>query len=169
MNLLIHDLGAERFRVLFGKPKKNIRVISEVGEIKPCIGCFGCWVKTPGQCVIKDGYEHMGAFLAEAEQVTVISRCMYGGYSPFIKNVLDRSISYLLPFFKTANGRTHHKARYNTHFRLRVLFYGEDLHNEEKEIARELVKANSSNFLVSAHEVSFFESPTQLASEGGLQ
>ena len=23
-------------------------------EIAPCLGCFGCWLKTPGVCVIDD-------------------------------------------------------------------------------------------------------------------
>ena len=23
-------------------------------DIKYCTGCFGCWVKTPGQCVVRD-------------------------------------------------------------------------------------------------------------------
>ncbi|TFG71263.1 MAG: flavodoxin family protein, partial [Anaerolineales bacterium] len=23
-------------------------------DIKYCTGCFGCWVKTPGECVVQD-------------------------------------------------------------------------------------------------------------------
>jgi len=23
-------------------------------KIAPCVGCFGCWVKTPGKCLIDD-------------------------------------------------------------------------------------------------------------------
>ena len=33
--------------------------------------------------------------------------CCYGCYSPFVKNVLDRSVSYLLPYLKTKNRCTH--------------------------------------------------------------
>ena len=26
-------------------------------KVADCLGCFGCWVKTPGQCVIDDPQE----------------------------------------------------------------------------------------------------------------
>ena len=24
-------------------------------DIRYCIGCFGCWLKTPGKCIVADG------------------------------------------------------------------------------------------------------------------
>lgn len=29
-------------------------IINPHGTIKHCIGCFGCWVKTPGECVVHE-------------------------------------------------------------------------------------------------------------------
>ena len=56
MNLLIHDLNEEEWNRISEK-YKGWEIISDNGTIKPCIGCFGCWLKTPGRCVIKDGYD----------------------------------------------------------------------------------------------------------------
>ena len=50
--------------------------------------------------MIRDGYERMGALIHKAEEVVVISEYTYGGLSPFVKNVFDRSISFVLPFFE---------------------------------------------------------------------
>ncbi len=106
MNILIHDLSNEKFQSLFPETYKDVYIISDTGKIRPCIGCFGCWIKTPGKCVLKDGYDNMGELLSKTENVTIISRCFYGCYSPFVKNVLDRSIPWLLPFFKKRNNET---------------------------------------------------------------
>ena len=111
MNLVIHDLRTEEWNKVCSR-YTGWHVISDQGSIRPCAGCFCCWNKTPGQCVIKDGYENMGALLHAADEVHVISRYTYGGFSSFVKNVFDRSLGYVLPQFEVINNETHHKKRY---------------------------------------------------------
>lgn len=146
MKIIIHDLAQEEFNTLYRNIPSDVTVISDNETIRNCIGCFGCWIKTPGVCVLKDGYHNMGELLSKCDMLIIISKCMYGSFSPFIRNVLDRSIPYLLPYFITKNGETHHKPRYKNYFDLTVYFYGDDLSNEEKKTATDLVAANSVNF-----------------------
>lgn len=162
MNVIIHDLTDLQFQQMYQQIEGDTKIISNNGYIKNCMGCFGCWIKTPGQCVVKDGYETMGSILSRADTVTIISQCYYGGYSPFVKNVLDRSISFLLPFFRKIESETHHKPRYQKSFRLCVYFYGEHITQSEKDTAKRLVGRNSINFNVSEHEVTFLKSIEQL-------
>lgn len=165
MNILIHDLGNEQFHTLFPQANNDVCIISETGKIRHCIGCFGCWIKTPGKCVLKDGYDNMGGLLSKCEKLTLISRCFYGCYSPFVKNILDRSIPWLLPFFKIKNNETHHKRRYQNNMQLAVHFYGENITVEERETAKKLVKANCANFDVKSYEISFSKSVEELCGE----
>lgn len=162
MGIVIHDLDNKQFQTLFPEINKDMYIISDSGSIRNCIGCFGCWIKTPGQCVIKDSYDNMGELLSQADTVIIISKCCYGGYSPFVKNVLERSISYQLPFFKTKNKETHHKPRYKNNLKFRVYFYGEHISPQEMDTAKSLIKANAVNFHVSDYEISFCKSPSQL-------
>jgi len=154
MNILIHDLKDFNETVLVNQ--KETVIISDNGKIHPCICCFGCWIKTPGQCVIKDGYDNMGELMSKSSRVIIISQCLYGGYSPFVKNVIDKSISYLLPYFKMKSGETHHKRRYDNNSDLTVYFYGE-ITESEKETARKLIKANGINMYMKT-EVHFYTS-----------
>lgn len=162
MNILIHDLSNEQFQSLFPEINDDIYIISDTETIQHCIGCFGCWIKTPGKCVLKDGYDNIGKILSKAEKITIISRCFYGCYSPFVKNVLDRSIPWLLPFFKIKNNETHHKRRYQNNLQIAVHFYGENTAIEERETAKRLVKANCINFYVKNYEISFSKSLEEL-------
>ncbi|WP_394920715.1 flavodoxin family protein [uncultured Robinsoniella sp.] len=168
MKLIIHDLPKEEFHKLMPDPDKDTLVIGEDPGIHPCIGCFGCWLKTPGTCMIRsDAYGDMGYLISQSEKITIISKCCYGGFSSFVKNVLDRSLPYLHPDFVIKNGEMHHKQRYKKEFELTVHFYGEAITEEEKEIAKELVKANSINFYCKVRKVSFFRSPDQI--KGGTE
>lgn len=162
MNLIVHDLSQEMWDALALSFGKEIKIINRQGEINKCIGCFGCWVKTPGQCVIKDDYQRMGELLAQTEELILISKCSFGGFSSFVKNVMDRSISYILPFFEMRNGEMHHKLRYTNKLKIKAVFYGENITEEEKETARELVKANAINLNGIVQEVMFAENEEML-------
>ncbi|MDD3339853.1 MAG: NAD(P)H-dependent oxidoreductase [Lachnospiraceae bacterium] len=163
MTVIIHDLENTELQTIFPQIGKDTVLVSEKGSIKNCIGCFGCWIKTPGTCVLKDGYENMGWILSQAETVIIISKCYYGGYSPFVKNILDRSIPFLLPFFKIEKNETHHKQRYKNTFQLVVHFYGENITSQEMDIAHSLVKANAINLHATSCKVLFYQSFNQIA------
>lgn len=158
MKLIIHDLRNEEFQRLFPKGVKDAKVISNDGTIKNCIGCFGCWIKTPGACVIRDNYGDIGKSFSKCEEITIISRCCYGGYSPFVKNVLDRAISYVHPDLVMRNREMHHKRRYDNKFIMNIWFYGEDITEKEQETARKLIKGNEVNYDSQISNVSFVRS-----------
>nr|MCR5048505.1 NAD(P)H-dependent oxidoreductase [Saccharofermentans sp.] len=59
-------------------------------EIKPCIGCNFCWLKTPGVCSIKDDYEQILKKIIKADQLWVISDTALGFIDHKGKNIFDR-------------------------------------------------------------------------------
>lgn len=163
MKVIIQDLSAEVFSTICPSSLENIRVITnESDRIKHCIGCFGCWVKTPGICVIKDGYGEFGKLYAECDELIIISKVQYGGYSAFVKNVMDRNIGYLLPFFKVRKNEMHHADRYPNRLKMTVIGYGEDITDEETETFKSLVAANALNLNTQGYRVIMVKSPEEV-------
>ena len=162
MNLLIHDLTEEEWSKVASK-YDGWKVVSDNGTIKPCIGCFGCWVKSPGECVIKDGYDQMGALIHHADEVVVISRYTYGGLSSFVKNVFDRSIGWVSPYFEVYEGEMHHKKRYPENKPMSFIFRGAELTEEDQAKARGYVEAACRNFHAEIKSITFeeLEAPMQ--------
>ena len=85
-------------------------------DIRPCLGCFSCWNKTPGQCCISDD---MGRVIADMlwADVTVWSFPLYYFSVPGpLKNLLDRQLPMSLPFMSEDGGESgsgSHPARYD--------------------------------------------------------
>ena len=156
MNLVIHDLNEKEWNEI-SADYEGWKVVADKGTISPCIGCFCCWRKTPGECVIKDGYEDMGALIHHADEVTVISRYTYGGFSSFVKNAFDRCIGFVLPQFEVIKGETHHKKRYDEDKAFTFIFYGHELTMEEKESARQYVEAVCANIRGHVEDLIFRE------------
>lgn len=94
-----------------GVQKELIDVAQE--ELKACIGCFGCWVKTPGVCIhTKDSGTAFLRKIFDTDFLVIISKITWGGYSRSIKAYADRMLPLLHPNFRKVNGEMHHRLRY---------------------------------------------------------
>lgn len=156
--LIIYDTKLpDRFH-----PQEGDCLFCADSSVHHCMGCFGCWVKTPGQCVIKDSASDLPRLITESREVSIISPILYGGFSKNIKSALDRSIGYILPYFRIIDGEMHHQLRASYSFKLTVCFYGL-CGEKEKELAKKLVKANAVNFGAQSQEVFFFDTPEEAA------
>lgn len=156
MSLLIHDLDPKEWDRIKDK-YVGWEVVSASDEIRPCTGCFCCWSKTPGECIVKDGFSRMGELIHRADSVTVISRYTYGGFSGKVKNVFDRSLGYVLPQFELSSGETHHKKRYEEDKEFTFEFYGPSFDEEKRTSARRYVEAVCANIRGHVKEVIFTE------------
>jgi|LSQX01.3.fsa_nt_gb multimeric flavodoxin WrbA len=162
MRIIVHDLCSPEWQAANIPVAEQDVIVSDDGTLKNCIGCFGCWVKTPGTCVIHDGYQHMGAYLGTADTLLLISRNCCGSQSPFVKSVLDRSIGYIHPNFRTINGEMHHRKRFSNTLKLHAIFYG-DQTDFEKNTAEALVQAQAVNLAAKSVKVDFIDTLQQLS------
>ena len=80
-------------------------------KITNCIGCFGCWTKTPGKCVIRDDAVQVYPLIARSEKVMYISKVKYGSYDTIMKTMLERAIPVQQAFIRLLHGETHHVQR----------------------------------------------------------
>lgn len=153
MKLIITDI--ENFNL---PVEGEHKIINPQQDIHHCIGCFGCWVRTPGKCVIHDGYESTGSDMGRCTELIFISRCCYGSVSPFVKTVQDRAISYIHPDFVIRKGEMHHKRRYRNVIGLSFHLYGENITDTEKKTARTIAEANADNYDGFVKDVRFYDS-----------
>lgn len=160
MKVIIHDLR-EGEALFLGKSDKDSVVIHANNQYAPCCGCFKCWLKNAGFCIMKDSLQHIGALIGQSDPLIIVSQCCYGGYSSPVKAILDRAIGGSLPFFTWRGGQTHHISRYPHRKLLRVYFYGECTKFEE-EIAKEVVERNRLNLDYEKADVVFFKNIEQI-------
>ena len=143
-----NDEGVNRLALLLEVMDSNINVQTvalDWKKFKPCAGCFGCWVKTPGKCVItKDEANDNSRKLVNADTVILLSRVTYGGYSPDTKAFLDRFICNISPFFMIKSHEMHHQKRYTKYPDLVSFGYG-DMTEQEKKTFLELCERNALN------------------------
>ena len=161
--LILHDLIEEQEEWMLPINSEDITVFSAIPLVKSCIGCFGCWTKTPGKCVIKDRAYGFSELVAAHKEFVIVSRMVFGSVSPEIKAVLDRSIGFILPFFRLISGEMHHVPRYEKSPNFKYIFYGENTTQQEKELAKKLVAANAVNFDSSNYEAVFYNNAEDMA------
>lgn len=111
-----------------------------------CIGCFGCWVKTPGVCVIADQGRDIVREVIQSDVTVLFTAVTFGGYSSALKVVVDRFIPLILPFVGKFHGETHHTRRYERYPRLVGIGVQRQYDEAEARIFRAVVGRNAINF-----------------------
>ncbi len=151
MKTIIHDLGKDQNARLLSAADQ---VICADGRYAPCQGCFKCWTKHPAACALKDALHTSCRALGVSDDLTIITGNLYGGYSPEIKNLLDRSIGVSTPFSTYRGGQMHHTLRYGKRNCLRVIAYG-TFSGEEKQTMKLMAERNAVNMGFREHSVTF--------------
>lgn len=97
-----------------GAQTENIFLVQK--KIHYCLGCFSCWVKTPGKCAIKDDMEGLIEKYMKSDIVVYASPVYVGSVTGIMKNFIDRSIPIGDPHFeKNKDGIYRHVSRYKTY------------------------------------------------------
>lgn len=116
-----------------------------------CIGCFGCWLETPGNCIIADTGRELARAIIGSDMTVLFTPVTFGGYSSELKKIVDRWIPLILPYFDRYHGETHHKPRYLRYPRLVGIGVQQRPGSEEARIFRLLVGRNALNFHSPTH------------------
>lgn len=102
-------------------------------RVKDCLGCWSCWLKTPGRCAHFDLDEFYRAFLA-AQKVVIFSKVSHGFVSGDLKTLFDRMIPLYLPYLTYKSGESMHIPRYETYPEVEVYYEGEFASPEDQKI-----------------------------------
>lgn len=136
---------------LYDEPLK----IVQLGEqsITACIGCWNCWLKTPGLCVMKDVMIDFYPDYVNSDTVILLMNTAQGFLSEQAKAFFDRTIPHYHPYIEMVDGECHHVARYE-HYPDMVFYYDtEDLTNQEEQVIEDYLYRTAYQFKSKAYRI----------------
>jgi len=81
--------------------------------IKNCVGCFACWTKTPGQCIIKDDMTNeLYPKWLESDLVVYATPLYFHTMNAAMSTFRERTLPAVQPFFEQCDGKTFHPLRH---------------------------------------------------------
>lgn len=150
MNLILSDRS---FDLPLSKQSVEFIDLSRL-KISNCTGCYGCWTKTPGKCVIRDDAVKVYPKIAASDRVLYVSKVKYGSYDTIMKTMLERAIPVQQAFIRLLHGETHHVQRAVVPKQATIIGYG-NISEEEKEIFTKLIGRNAKNMCFEDYRVIF--------------
>ncbi len=67
-------------------------------DIKPCLGCYSCWGKTNGRCVINDDMQALREKILSADIIIESFPLYFFGMPSKVKAMTDRCLPFMLPY-----------------------------------------------------------------------
>jgi multimeric flavodoxin WrbA len=115
-------------------------------KLAHCLGCFGCWLKTPGMCVEDDEGRKVARAVVQSDTTVFFTPVTFGGYSPDLKKMMDHFIQLISPYFQIECGEVHHPPRYARRPRLMMVGVQRHANAHEAYIFKTLAGRNAINF-----------------------
>ncbi|MEN8222601.1 MAG: hypothetical protein ABFR36_05030 [Acidobacteriota bacterium] len=115
-------------------------------DIRSCAGCWDCWVKTPGKCVIRDDMEQVLKGIIRSDMTVFIAKPVLGYVNGTMKMAMDRTIPLVHPYIKLVQNECHHRKRYHKYplFGL-ILEDSGELEPEDRDIIEHLFRRYTLN------------------------
>ena len=110
---------------------------------------------------MKDTLRQVCRLIGRADELVIVTKNLYGGYSAAVKNVLDRSIGTSTPLSTYRGRQMHHTLRYGKHELWKVVVYGESS-EAEKATFRSMAERNAVNDGYERSEVMFLKDLAEL-------
>ncbi len=115
-------------------------------KLTHCIGCFGCWLETPGVCRFRDAGPEIAEAIMQSDAMILLTPVSFGSYASQLKVMVDRFLPTLLPYFGVYHGEVHHRPRYARYPRWVGIGVQRAPDAEEARLFKLLVGRNAINF-----------------------
>lgn len=121
--------------------------------IKACIGCWTCWLRTPGKCAHKDAMAESYSDYVNSDKVILLMDTAQGFINHCAKAFIDRTIPHYHPYIELVDGECHHKARYERHPELHFYYDDQDLGQEEAQVIEDFLYRTAYHFRSKAYRI----------------
>ena len=116
-------------------------------DLKGCVGCWSCWVKTPGECARADDSARICRTVIHSGLLVLASQVTLGFTGVLLKRAVDQMIPLLHPHLIIQGFETHHRPRYRRYPDLGLLLApGPDADAEDLEITTAMWTRMARNF-----------------------
>lgn len=116
-------------------------------SLRYCVGCWGCWVKTPGECVADEVSLEMGRAVINADFVLWAAPLKMGFPTALLKMAMDKHLPLIHPYMVVDHMEAHHLRRYPRSPRLGLLLEKEaDTDDRDLQIVTDIFCRTALNF-----------------------
>jgi len=156
------DLFIEKLSIFLDKEQKKVRHLKLRGmDIKYCNGCWGCWVKTPGECQFPDDSKTVCEEVINSDLVLFASPMIMGFTSALLKKTMDKLIPLLHPYIEFVRKECHHRKRYDKYPKIGLLLDKTGADEEDVAITVSIFERFALNFKNRLNFVEYTTHPVQ--------
>jgi hypothetical protein len=141
----------EAIRNLYNELLKVVRLGDE--PITACIGCWNCWLKNPGRCVMKDQMAEFYPDYVNSDTVILLMDTAQGFINHQAKAFLDRTIPHYNPYIEIVDGECHHVARYKSYPDMVFFYDPEGLTSQEEQVIEDYLYRTAYHFKSKAYRI----------------